>query len=83
MNWVINGHNIMEIILVTFFVSLILVPLAKKIANKRTTQKFLSEFADIKKIIENNKLDKKRYTDSGRYQNRWVWTWCTCNCKSD
>ena len=37
--------------------------LAKKIADKRTTQKFLSEFADIKKIIENNKLDKKRYTD--------------------
>lgn len=33
MKWVINGHNILEIILVTFFVSLILVPLAKKIAN--------------------------------------------------
>ena len=33
MKWVINGHNILEIIIVTFFASLILVPLAKKIAN--------------------------------------------------
>ena len=33
MKWIINGHNIIEIVLVTFFVSLVLVPLSKKIAN--------------------------------------------------
>ena len=33
MNWIINGHNILEILLVTFIVSVILVPVAKKIAN--------------------------------------------------
>ena len=33
MKWVINGHNIIEIIAATFFVSLFLVPLAKKIAH--------------------------------------------------
>jgi len=33
MNLVVNNHNILEIILVTFLVSLILVPIAKKVAN--------------------------------------------------
>lgn len=33
MNWIVNGHNILEITLITFVVSLILVPLAKKIAH--------------------------------------------------
>ncbi|MBE6156219.1 MAG: undecaprenyl/decaprenyl-phosphate alpha-N-acetylglucosaminyl 1-phosphate transferase [Firmicutes bacterium] len=32
MNWVVNGHNILGIIFITFLVSVILVPLAKKIA---------------------------------------------------
>ena len=32
MNWIVNGHNIFEIVLVTFLVSAILVPLTKKIA---------------------------------------------------
>lgn len=32
MNWIVNNHNIIEIILVTFIVSLILVPVAKKLA---------------------------------------------------
>lgn len=33
MNLIVNGHNILEIVLVTFAVSLILIPIAKKIAN--------------------------------------------------
>lgn len=33
MNWIVNGHNILEIVLITFIVSLFLVPIAKKIAN--------------------------------------------------
>jgi len=33
MNWIVNGHNIIEIVLITFVVSLLLIPLAKKIAN--------------------------------------------------
>lgn len=33
MNWIINGHNIIEIVLITFTTSLLLVPLAKKIAS--------------------------------------------------
>jgi len=33
MKWVINEHNILEIILITFLVSVFLVPLAKRIAN--------------------------------------------------
>ena len=33
MNWIVNGHNIFEIVLVTFLVSAFLVPLTKKIAN--------------------------------------------------
>lgn len=33
MNLIINNHNILEILFVTFFASLVLVPLAKKIAN--------------------------------------------------
>ncbi len=33
MKWVVNNHNIFEIILVTFIVSLVLVPIAKKLAN--------------------------------------------------
>ncbi len=32
MNWMINNHNIFEIVLVTFLVSVILVPIAKKVA---------------------------------------------------
>ncbi len=32
MNWIVNGHNIVEIIMITFITSLILVPIAKKIA---------------------------------------------------
>jgi len=32
MNWVVNNHNIIKIILVTFLISVCLVPLAKKIA---------------------------------------------------
>ena len=33
MNWIVNNHNILEIIIVTFIASLILIPLAKKVAN--------------------------------------------------
>jgi len=33
MNWIVNGHNIMEVLLITFVTSLILVPIAKNIAN--------------------------------------------------
>jgi len=33
MNWIVNEHNIIEIVLVTFFVSAILVPIIKKLAN--------------------------------------------------
>ena len=33
MNWIVNGHNIFEIVLVTFLVSTFLVPLTKKIAH--------------------------------------------------
>ncbi len=33
MNWIVNEHNILEILLVTFIVSVILVPIAKKVAN--------------------------------------------------
>lgn len=33
MNLIVNNHNILEIILVTFIMSLILVPIAKKVAN--------------------------------------------------
>lgn len=33
MNYYVNNHNILEIVLVTFLVSIILVPIAKKIAN--------------------------------------------------
>lgn len=33
MKWMINGHNIIEIILITFVASIILVPLAKRIAH--------------------------------------------------
>ena len=33
MNWIINGHNVFEIVLVTFLVSALLVPLTKKIAH--------------------------------------------------
>ena len=32
MNWIINGHNILEIIFVTFLMSVLLVPVAKKVA---------------------------------------------------
>ena len=32
MNWIVNNHNVLEIVLVTFIASLILVPLAKKLA---------------------------------------------------
>lgn len=33
MNYTVNGHNMLEIILITFFVSILLVPIAKKTAN--------------------------------------------------
>lgn len=33
MKWIINNHNIVEIVLVTFITSLLLVPIAKKIAH--------------------------------------------------
>ena len=33
MNWIVNGHNIFEIVIVTFLVSTLLVPLTKKIAH--------------------------------------------------
>jgi len=33
MNWTVNGHNILEIILITFLASLALIPIAKKVAN--------------------------------------------------
>lgn len=33
MNWIINGHSVLEIVLVTFLVSVFLVPIAKKIAH--------------------------------------------------
>ncbi len=33
MNWIVNDHNILEIIIVTFVVSVLLVPVAKKIAH--------------------------------------------------
>lgn len=33
MNWIVNGHNILEIVLITFAASLLLIPLAKKIAH--------------------------------------------------
>jgi len=33
MNWIINGHNIIEIILITLIASLVLIPIAKKVAN--------------------------------------------------
>lgn len=33
MNWIVNGHNVFEIVLVTFLVSTFLVPITKKIAH--------------------------------------------------
>ena len=33
MNWIVNGHNVFEIVLVTFLVSILLVPITKKVAN--------------------------------------------------
>ena len=33
MNWMVNGHNIIEIVVVTFLTSLLLVPVSKKLAN--------------------------------------------------
>ncbi len=33
MNWMVNGHNIIEIVVVTFLTSLLLVPISKKLAN--------------------------------------------------
>ena len=33
MNWIVNEHNILEILLVTFIVSVILVPIARKVAH--------------------------------------------------
>ena len=33
MNWMVNGHNIIEIVVVTFLTSFLLVPVSKKLAN--------------------------------------------------